>query len=176
MADIFCFKKIALKKNLFLYYDWPPSASPAPIGPGLALKEGRPFLSFAVQGGDTQDQNLLQFFLDVVEFGLNVQQACEAPNITSYQMHDSFAAHKIFPGKLDINESVPPDVRKTLEGMGYLLSVKRYTSGPINAIWFDAAPKVAVEASRSASTLENLTSEYSRSKKGMKWVSMKESM
>jgi gamma-glutamyltranspeptidase/glutathione hydrolase len=111
----------------------------ATLTPGLALKDGRPFLSFAVQGGDTQDQNLLQFFLDVVEFGLNVQQACEAPNITSYQMHDSFAAHKIFPGKLDINESVPPDVRKKLEGLGYTLSVKRYTSGPINAIFFDRA-------------------------------------
>src|SRR5206468_10452656 len=43
----------------------------------LALKDGRPFLSFAVQGGDTQDQNLLQFFLNIVEFGMNVQQAVE---------------------------------------------------------------------------------------------------
>ena len=109
----------------------------ATLTPGLALKDGLPFLSFAVQGGDTQDQNLLQFFLDVVEFGRNVQQACEAPNITSYQMHDSFADHKIFPGKLDINESVPPAVRDQLKAMGYILSVKKYTSGPINAIFFD---------------------------------------
>ena len=109
----------------------------ATLTPGLALKGGRPFLSFAVQGGDTQDQNLLQFFLDVVEFGLNVQQACEAPNITSYQMHDSFADHKIFPGKLDVNESVPPAVRDELKAMGYVLAVKKYTSGPINAIFFD---------------------------------------
>jgi gamma-glutamyltranspeptidase / glutathione hydrolase len=109
----------------------------ATLTPGLALKDGRPFLSFAVQGGDTQDQNLLQFFLDVVEFGLNVQQACEAPNITSYQMHDSFADHKIFPGKLDVNESVPLDVRDKLKAMGYVLAVKKYTSGPINAIFFD---------------------------------------
>ncbi|MCX6573162.1 MAG: gamma-glutamyltransferase [Candidatus Aminicenantes bacterium] len=109
----------------------------ATLTPGLALKDGRPFLSFAVQGGDTQDQNLLQFFLDVVEFGLNVQQACEAPNITSYQMHDSFADHKIFPGKLDVNESVPLEVRDKLKAMGYVLAVKKYTSGPINAIFFD---------------------------------------
>ena len=111
----------------------------ATLTPGLALKDGRPYLSFAVQGGDTQDQNLLQFFLDVVEFGMNVQQACEAPNITSYQMHDSFAEHKIFPGKLDVNEKVPADVRAKLEAMGYVLSVKKYTSGPINAIYFDRA-------------------------------------
>jgi gamma-glutamyltranspeptidase/glutathione hydrolase len=111
----------------------------ATLTPGLALKDGRPFLSFAVQGGDTQDQNLLQFFLDIVEFGLNVQQACEAPNITSYQMHDSFADHKAYPGKLDINASVPPDVRDKLRAMGYVLTVKTHTSGPINAIFFDRA-------------------------------------
>ncbi len=109
------------------------------LTPGLALKEGRPYLSFAVQGGDTQDQNLLQFFLNVVEFGMNVQQACEAPNFNSYQMHNSFADHKTFPGKLDINESVPPEIRDPLKTMGYVLSVKRYTSGPINAIFFDRA-------------------------------------
>ncbi len=109
------------------------------LTPGLALKEGRPYLSFAVQGGDTQDQNLLQFFLDVVEFGMNVQQACEAPNFTSYQMHNSFADHKTFPGKLEINETVPLEIRAGLEAMGYVLTVKKYTSGPINAIFFDRA-------------------------------------
>ena len=111
----------------------------ATLTPGLALKDGRPFLSFAVQGGDTQDQNLLQFFLNVVEFGMSVQEACEAANITSYQMHDSFGDHKTFPGKLDVNENVPPDVRDKLRAMGYVLSVKKYTSGPINAIYFDRA-------------------------------------
>jgi gamma-glutamyltranspeptidase/glutathione hydrolase len=111
----------------------------ATLTPGLALKDGRPFLSFAVQGGDTQDQNLLQFFLDIVEFGMTVQQACEAPNITSYQMHDSFDDHKAFPGKLDVNEAVPPEVRDRLKAMGYVLTIKKYTSGPINAIFFDRA-------------------------------------
>jgi len=111
----------------------------ATLTPGLATKDGLPYLSFAVQGGDTQDQNLLQFFLDMVEFGMNVQEACEAPNITSYQMHDSFGAHKTFPGKLDVNESVPADVRDTLRSMGYVLSAKKHTSGPINAIYFDRA-------------------------------------
>jgi gamma-glutamyltranspeptidase/glutathione hydrolase len=62
----------------------------ATLTPSLALKEGKPYLSFAVQGGDSQDQNLLQFFLNMVEFGMNVQQAAEASNITSYQMRSSF--------------------------------------------------------------------------------------
>ena len=109
----------------------------ATLTPGLALKEGKPYLSFAVQGGDTQDQNLLQFFLDVVEFGMTVQQACEAPNITSYQMRNSFDQHETLPGRLDINERVPPEVREKLAAMGYKLTVRKYTSGPINAIFFD---------------------------------------
>jgi len=109
----------------------------ATLTPGLALKDGRPFLSFAVQGGDTQDQNLLQFFLNIVEFGMNVQEACEAPNITSYQMRDSFDLHEIAPGKLDLNERVLPEFRKRLETMGYKIIVKKRTSGPINAIFFD---------------------------------------
>lgn len=109
----------------------------ATLTPGLAMKDGKPFLSFAVQGGDTQDQNLLQFFLNVVEFGMNVQQACEAANITSYQMRNSFDNHDCSPGKLELNEKTPPEVREQLERMGYRLSFKKYTSGPINAIYFD---------------------------------------
>jgi gamma-glutamyltranspeptidase/glutathione hydrolase len=109
----------------------------ATLTPGLALKDGYPYLSFAVQGGDTQDQNLLQFFLDIVEFGMNVQQATEAANITSYQMYDSFNGHTIQPGRLTLNEAVPPWVRETLRRMGYRLDFARLTSGPINAIYFD---------------------------------------
>src|SRR5207247_5437840 len=59
------------------------------LTPGLALKDGKPFLASAVQGGDTQDQNLLQCLLDMVEFGMTVQEAVEAANITSYQMRNS---------------------------------------------------------------------------------------
>jgi gamma-glutamyltranspeptidase/glutathione hydrolase len=108
----------------------------ATLTPSLALKDGKPFLSFAVQGGDAQDQNLLQFFLNVVEFGMNVQQAAEAANITSYQMWDSFE-HTRQPGRLTLNEETPGWVRDELRAMGYRLDFQRLTSGPINAIFFD---------------------------------------
>ncbi|MEX0909533.1 MAG: gamma-glutamyltransferase, partial [Gemmatimonadaceae bacterium] len=70
------------------------------LTPTIALKDGAPYLSFAVQGGDSQDQNLLQFFLNVVEFGMTVQQASEAANINSYQMRSSFGAHESRPGRI----------------------------------------------------------------------------
>ena len=109
----------------------------ATLTPGMALRDGRPYLSFAVQGGDTQDQNLLQFFLNVVEFGMNVQQAAEAPNITSYQMQSSFGAHKAEPGRLVLRGDVPAWVSEKLGEMGYDVETRRRTSGPITAIVFD---------------------------------------
>lgn len=109
----------------------------ATLTPSLAIKDGKPFLSFAVQGGDTQDQNMLQFFLNMVEFGMNVQEACEAANIVSYQMQSSFGKHVAVPGGLTLNEKVPVWVRNKLESMGYKIRERKYTSGPINAIYFD---------------------------------------
>ncbi len=109
----------------------------ATLTPGMAFRDGEPYLSFAVQGGDTQDQNLLQFFLNVVEFGMNVQQAVEAANITSYQMQSSFGAHESEPGRLRLRDDLPAWVRVKLEKMGYQVETRARTSGPITAIYFD---------------------------------------
>ncbi|MCR9288874.1 MAG: gamma-glutamyltransferase [Bacteroidetes bacterium] len=109
----------------------------ATLTPAMALKDGKPYLSFAVQGGDSQDQNLLQFFLNMVEFGMTVQEATEAPNINTFQLRGSFGEHKTRPGVLLINQNTPPWTRKALKEMGYKLEVLERTSGPINAIYFD---------------------------------------
>ena len=112
------------------------------LTPSFAMKDGKPFLSFAVQGGDTQDQNLLQFFLNVVEFGMTVQQSCEAANINSNQLWLSLGGNKTDdrkprPGSILLNDKTPEAVRNELKKMGYILSFDDRTSGPINAIWFD---------------------------------------
>jgi gamma-glutamyltranspeptidase / glutathione hydrolase len=107
------------------------------LTPTMALREGRPFLSFAVQGGDSQDQNLLQFFLNMVEFDMSVQQAAEAANINSFQMRASFGSHESQPGRLLLRSDVPPWVQGELRRMGYTLTFDERTSGPINAIFFD---------------------------------------
>jgi gamma-glutamyltranspeptidase/glutathione hydrolase len=112
------------------------------LTPSIAMKDGKPFMAFGVQGGDTQDQNLLQFFLNVVEFGMTVQEATEAANINSNQLWLSLGGSKIEdrkprPGNLLLNNNVPDWVRKDLRGMGYTLSFEERTNGPINAILFD---------------------------------------
>jgi len=110
----------------------------ATLTPSLALKDGKPFMAFSVQGGDTQDQNLLQFFLNVVEFGMNVQQAVEAHNITSYQMQSSFGAHKAEPGRIQVTDRVPVWVRDNLSRMGYRVETVDRTYSPITAIYLDS--------------------------------------
>jgi gamma-glutamyltranspeptidase/glutathione hydrolase len=112
------------------------------LSPSLALKDGKPYLSSAVQGGDTQDQNLLQFFLNVAEFGMNVQQAAEAPNFNTNQLWLSLGGTKTAdrmpkPGQILLNSNTTEKAREELKKMGYIPSYTERTSGPINAIWFD---------------------------------------
>ena len=107
------------------------------LTPTLALKDGKPYISFAKQGGDEQDQLLVQFFLNMVEFNMTVQEACEAPGFITNQMYSSFGDHEKLNGSLILNEQIPKWIRKELSNMGYKLSYKEKTSGPVNAIYFD---------------------------------------
>ena len=107
------------------------------LTPTLAMKDGKLFLAFAKQGGDEQDQLLLQFFLNVAEFGMTIQEACEAPSFKTLQMYSSFGEHEKITGGLVLNSSMPGWVRKELISKGYRLSFQERTSGPVNAIGFD---------------------------------------
>ncbi|MBL7817942.1 MAG: gamma-glutamyltransferase [Saprospiraceae bacterium] len=107
------------------------------LTPSMALKDGKPYLSFAKQAGDEQDQLLLQFFLNMAEFNMTVQEACEAPSFKTYQMYSSFGKHEKSVGSLTLNEQTPPYVRKDLGRMGYKINYQDRTSGPVNAIYFD---------------------------------------
>jgi gamma-glutamyltranspeptidase/glutathione hydrolase len=112
------------------------------LTPTLALKDGKPVYCFSVQGGDTQDQNLLQFFLNVADFGMTVQEATEAPNINTDQLWLSLGGEKLTdrrprPGHILLNNVTPPYVRQDLLRMGYIPNFSDRTSGPINAIFLD---------------------------------------
>lgn len=109
------------------------------LTPTLALKDGIPLYCFSVQGGDTQEQNLLQFFLNMTEFGMNVQEATEAPNINTYQFYLSLGDQnrKPEPGRILLNNNTPPWTQKELLHMGYNIRLAPRTSGPITAIYLD---------------------------------------
>ena len=113
------------------------------LTPTLALRDDKPFLCFSVQGGDTQDQNLLQCFLDIVDFGMTVQQATEAPNINTDQLWLSLGGERMEdrrprPGHILLGNVTPPYVRGELQKMGYITTYADKTSGPINAILLDS--------------------------------------
>lgn len=112
------------------------------LTPSMALKEGKPYISFAVQGGDTQDQNLLQFFLNMTEFGMTVQQATEAANVNTNQLWLSLGGskpgdRKPKPGEILLGRSTPAATQDALKKMGYKINLGDRTSGPINAIFLD---------------------------------------
>ncbi|GAB2485748.1 gamma-glutamyltransferase family protein [Algoriphagus taiwanensis] len=131
-------QSFVLDENLNPYNLPEPGKRPrVTLTPSLAMKDGKPFLAFAVQGGDSQDQNLLQLFLNIVEFGMDVQEATEAANFNTYQMQSSFGDHEIKPGAITLREDTPEWIRKDLLRRGYKMDFWPKTSGPINAIWFD---------------------------------------
>jgi gamma-glutamyltranspeptidase len=93
------------------------------INPALALKDGKPFLVFGTPGADTQPQTQLQFFLNVVEFGMNVHQALEQPSVISNSFRDSYYPHNVL-GKLLTPAMLAKDVRDGLAAKGHQLDLR----------------------------------------------------
>jgi gamma-glutamyltranspeptidase/glutathione hydrolase len=92
------------------------------ISPALALKDGKPFLAWNTPGGDNQPQAMLQAFLNVVVFGMNVQQAVEAPTVTSTSFHDSVYPHPI-AGTLIMPKTLADQVGAALAAKGHRVVV-----------------------------------------------------
>ena len=100
------------------------------LTPTLALKDGKPWLVFSTPGGDSQDQTLLQIFLNVVEFGMNPQEAVEAPRFNSQAMYSTFDDHSDQPLVLDVECRFDPSVLDGLRARGHKLNVGADWSNP----------------------------------------------
>jgi gamma-glutamyltranspeptidase/glutathione hydrolase len=90
------------------------------LNPVLVLKDGKPLMVFGSPGGDTQGQSQLQFFLNYVEFGKNVQQALEQPYFSTGAYHESFHPHPAGKG-LSVSQRIPREVRDDLAKRGHLV-------------------------------------------------------
>ncbi len=109
------------------------------ITPSIALKDGKPFLAFGTPGADVQEQAKLQVFLNVAEFGMNPQQAVEAPRFQSRHPM-GIKSHASYPKTIQIEARVPEEVRRQLsEDMGYVVQSKADWEyiGFMGAIGFD---------------------------------------
>jgi gamma-glutamyltranspeptidase/glutathione hydrolase len=99
------------------------------LTPSLALRAGRPYLSFGSPGGDSQDQWALQFLLNVVDFGMSLQEAVEAPTFASQHWPSSFYPRHAAPGVLNVESRVPEEVRAALAARGHAVQVTADWSG-----------------------------------------------
>jgi gamma-glutamyltranspeptidase/glutathione hydrolase len=107
------------------------------INPALALKDGKPYIVFGTPGADTQPQTQLQFFLNVVEFGMNVQQALEAPAVISTGFRSSYFPHEV-EGTLRVPASLPEHVLEELAALGHELDIRDVRGvGSVKAILID---------------------------------------
>ncbi len=104
------------------------------INPAMALRDGKPWITFGTPGADTQPQTQLQFFLNVVEFGMNVQQALETPAVISTSFRSSYYPHAI-EGTLQVPSMLPRDVLDALAAKGHRLDVRNVKGvGSVKAI------------------------------------------
>ena len=93
------------------------------LSPSLALRDGEPYLAFGTPGGDQQDQWSLNFFLSHVHFGLNLQEAIDAPNFHTEHFPSSFYPRTAAPGKIVVEDRLDPDVIAGLRARGHYLDV-----------------------------------------------------
>lgn len=93
------------------------------LTPTIVLKDGRPFLATSTPGGDSQDQQILNVLLNMIVFGMPIQEAIEAPRINSLHPFSSFDSHESLPGVLEIEDRVPAAVRDALTARGHKLNV-----------------------------------------------------
>jgi len=115
------------------------------ISPSLAFRRGKPWMVFGSMGGDMQDQWQLQFFLNRVVFGMTLQEAIEAPKLSSENFPAFFHPKEPLPNRLRIEPRVPKAVRDELARRGhdlelagdwtegYLLAAERLDHGVIEA-------------------------------------------
>ncbi len=108
------------------------------LTPTLVLWNGAPGMVFGTPGGDQQDQWTLQFFLNMVEFGMEVQDAIEAPRFSSAHFPSSFYPHNAAPGLLRLEGRIPAAVRQELAARGHRVETKEdWSEGDVLAICVD---------------------------------------
>ncbi|HWJ55095.1 MAG TPA: gamma-glutamyltransferase family protein [Vicinamibacterales bacterium] len=94
------------------------------LTPTIVLHDGKPFLAIGTPGGDSQDQQILLVLLNVIDFGMDLQSAIEAPRVNSLHPVSSFDNHRAQPGVLEVESSLPAAVLAELKARGHVLVVR----------------------------------------------------
>jgi gamma-glutamyltranspeptidase / glutathione hydrolase len=89
----------------------------------LVMKDGQPFMITGSPGGDDQVMITLQTLVNVIDFGMNVQQAIEAPRWSTHSFPSSPFPHTMDPGAMAVEERIPEATQKELIARGHKLQV-----------------------------------------------------
>ncbi len=87
------------------------------LSPTMVTKGGQFVMELSTPGGDNQDQALMQVMLNVIEFGMQAQEAVEAARFQTEHFYSSFGSHEFVPGRLSLENRIP---KATMEAMGAL--------------------------------------------------------
>jgi gamma-glutamyltranspeptidase/glutathione hydrolase len=90
--------------------------------PAMVVTREGGVMPFGTPGGDVQIQAMLQVMLNILHFGMEVQEAIEAPRVASYSFPSSFAPFEYFPGRLAVEGAVPKATRDALAAKGHGIS------------------------------------------------------
>ena len=93
------------------------------LSPTIVLRDGKPFLAMSSPGGDTQDQQALQVFLNIAVFGMRAQEAIEAPRFNSYAYRESFRDHSYAGGALQLESRIDASVAEGLAQLGHRVAL-----------------------------------------------------
>ena len=110
------------------------------LTPSIATTRDGRWIAFGTQGGDQQDQWTLQFFLNVADFGMNLQQAIEAPRYSCLHAPSSFYPHDASPGLVRVESRVDERVREELAARGHKVETRPpWCDGNVLAVALDGA-------------------------------------
>ena len=87
--------------------------------PAMAFRDGRLFMPLGTPGADMQPQSMLQTFVNIVDFGMDVQQAIESPRFGTFNYPESFWPHTYRPGRLNLEARIPREVGDELARRGH---------------------------------------------------------
>ena len=108
------------------------------LTPTLALRDDKPFMAWGTPGGDAQDQVNLQFLLNVLEFGMDIQSALDAPLMQILDFPPSFFPREVQPGTMRIEDRVDEDTIADLEALGHtVLPAGEWSIGDATALLVD---------------------------------------
>ena len=94
------------------------------LTPTIVLKDAQPFMVLSTPGGDNQDQALLQVLLNIIEFGMNPQEAVEAPRFDTQHYVSSFDNHEFLAGVLNLEGRFPAEVFSQLTRRGHRIKAQ----------------------------------------------------